>query len=224
MFVAFKIGKVLEAEAVVFMGFRIVGAKMKRILQRRAAAVVGVGVFVILSLPTVAAAQQTIVEYTIPTASSAPAGMTPGPDGALWFIENGGNNVGRMTPDGGVTNEYAIPTASSAPNAIVAGPDGIGDRGQRIAELMGQHGQELVLPPHLLGDLVLRFPPLGHVAEDQYNTLHGTARATDGSAAIVDRAVGAVARDEQSMIGQADDHSIGQHAPPGSRPDGACPR
>ena len=121
---AFKIGKVLEAEAVVFMGFRIVGAKMKRILQRRAAAVVGVGVFVILSLPTVAAAQQTIVEYTIPTASSAPAGMTPGPDGAMWFIENGGNNVGRMTPDGGVTNEYPIPTASSAPNAIVDGPDG----------------------------------------------------------------------------------------------------
>ena len=34
-----------------------------------------------------------------------------------------------------------------------------------------------------------------------------------GGAAIVDRAFGAVARDEQSMIGQADDHSIGQHAP-----------
>jgi virginiamycin B lyase len=32
-----------------------------------------------------------VTEYPIPTASSAPIGITAGPDGALWFAEFIGN-------------------------------------------------------------------------------------------------------------------------------------
>ena len=40
----------------------------------------------------------TITEFTIPTTSSIPEGITAGPDGNLWFTENGGNKIGRITP------------------------------------------------------------------------------------------------------------------------------
>jgi virginiamycin B lyase len=70
-----------------------------------------------------AAAAQTINEFPIPTASSFPVGITGGPDGAVWFTENGGNQIGRITVAGMVT-EYALPTVNSEPNAIAAGSDG----------------------------------------------------------------------------------------------------
>ena len=33
----------------------------------------------------------------IPTASSRPEGITSGPDGNLWFTEEGGGKIGRIT-------------------------------------------------------------------------------------------------------------------------------
>jgi len=36
-----------------------------------------------------------ITEYTVLTAVSYPIGITAGPDGALWFTEYYGNNIGR---------------------------------------------------------------------------------------------------------------------------------
>jgi len=46
-----------------------------------------------------------------------------GPDGALWFTEFYGNNIGRITMAGVIT-EYAVPTAFAGPSGITAGPDG----------------------------------------------------------------------------------------------------
>ena len=53
-----------------------------------------------------------------------------GPDRAIWFAERGGNNIGRITLQGRVT-EYPIPTvsgcegeASSVPQGITTGRDG----------------------------------------------------------------------------------------------------
>ncbi len=63
----------------------------------------------------------TINEFTIPTAGSA--GITAGPDGNLWFTENSGNKIGRITTAGVIT-EFPIPTARSFPEDITAGPDG----------------------------------------------------------------------------------------------------
>jgi virginiamycin B lyase len=83
----------------------------------------GLGAITALAAPAPAAAQ-TITEYAVPTAGSAPTGIAAGPDGALWFTELSGNKIGRMTPDGVVTDEFTVPTASSSSVGIAAGPDG----------------------------------------------------------------------------------------------------
>jgi virginiamycin B lyase len=67
---------------------------------------------------------QTITEFPIPTTNSGPSGITVGPDGALWFTEASGNNIGRISTAGIVTDEYPIPTTNSSPSGITAGPDG----------------------------------------------------------------------------------------------------
>src|SRR5262245_12935379 len=40
-----------------------------------------------------------LTEYTIPTANSKPFGIALGSDGALWFGEGAGKNIGRITTD-----------------------------------------------------------------------------------------------------------------------------
>src|SRR5450755_2635061 len=49
--------------------------------------------------------------------------ITAGPDGALWFTEKNGNNIGRIST-GGVVTEYPVPTPDSELFAITPGPDG----------------------------------------------------------------------------------------------------
>ena len=63
------------------------------------------------------------MEFPIPTANSVPAGITTGPDGALWFTEYSGDNIGRVTT-AGVFAEFPIPSANSQPTGITTGPDG----------------------------------------------------------------------------------------------------
>src|SRR5258707_1100994 len=83
---------------------------------------------IVLLGPAVGAATpapaQTFNEFPVPTANSQPAGITAGPDGALWFIERSANKIGRITTAGVVTNEFPIPTAASQPALITTGPDG----------------------------------------------------------------------------------------------------
>ncbi|MBA2287349.1 MAG: protein kinase [Ktedonobacteraceae bacterium] len=64
-----------------------------------------------------------ITEFLIPTADSRPGGITAGPNGNLWFTEDYGNKIGRISPSGTIT-EFLIPTAQSYPIEITAGPDG----------------------------------------------------------------------------------------------------
>ena len=69
---------------------------------------------------------------------SWPWEITTGPDGALWFAENGvcgggcgpgdtegqgGNKIGRLTPEGTLT-ECPVPTADALPQGIAVGSDG----------------------------------------------------------------------------------------------------
>ncbi len=56
----------------------------------------------------------------MPTLNAQPWGITVGPDGNLWFAENTGNKIGRVTPLGVVT-EF---TVSGGPRWIIPGPDG----------------------------------------------------------------------------------------------------
>jgi virginiamycin B lyase len=49
--------------------------------------------------------------------------VTTGPDGNLWFVEYGSNALGRITPQGVVT-QYQLPQPGSGPDGITTGPDG----------------------------------------------------------------------------------------------------
>ena len=64
----------------------------------------------------------TITEFPLPSANSAPDGITAGPDGNLWFTESQIAKIGRITPGGQIT-EFPIPS-NDLPYAITAGPDG----------------------------------------------------------------------------------------------------
>jgi virginiamycin B lyase len=83
---------------------------------------VGFAVIAALALPQVAVAQ-TVTEFPITTIDSQPFDITAGPDGALWFVEQAGNKIGRITTAGSIT-EFSIPTPGSKPSSITAGPDG----------------------------------------------------------------------------------------------------
>ena len=61
--------------------------------------------------------------YPIPTPGSYPFFIAAGPDGNLWFTENGTNQIGKITTAGTIT-EYAVPTSNSGPSGITGGPDG----------------------------------------------------------------------------------------------------
>jgi streptogramin lyase len=51
-----------------------------------------------------------------------PMGIAAGPDGALWFTNEGSNSIGRITTSGVVTNYTG--TGIDEPMGITAGPDG----------------------------------------------------------------------------------------------------
>ena len=51
-----------------------------------------------------------------------PAGITSGPDGALWFTNSGNNSIGSITTAGVVTNYTG--TGIANPLGITSGPDG----------------------------------------------------------------------------------------------------
>jgi virginiamycin B lyase len=56
------------------------------------------------------------------TGISDPQGITAGPDGALWFTNEGGYSIGRITTTGVITNYTG--TGIASPGGITAGPDG----------------------------------------------------------------------------------------------------
>src|SRR2546423_423289 len=83
------------------------------------ALVVSVGLLGLSSAP-VWAAVGTVTEFPIPTRGT-PFDITAGPDGNLWFTENEGGKIGRITTAGRITE---FPLAGSFPGGITAGPDG----------------------------------------------------------------------------------------------------
>jgi streptogramin lyase len=61
-------------------------------------------------------------EFALPAKYSFPSGITAGPDGNVWFTETGTDKIGRITPDGHIT-EFPLSPASG-PIGIALGPDG----------------------------------------------------------------------------------------------------
>jgi len=83
--------------------------------------------FTILVTPAVSGAQTFPLTNPCPPAATGgtcqPAGITTGPDGNIWFTEENGNRIGRITPGGAIT-EFPIPNPPSLPVEITPGPGG----------------------------------------------------------------------------------------------------
>ena len=75
----------------------------------------------VTATPARAAVPGTVTNYT-GTGISGPVGIAAGPDGALWFVNNPNDSIGRISTSGTVTN-YAG-TGISRPYGISAGSDG----------------------------------------------------------------------------------------------------
>lgn len=56
------------------------------------------------------------------TTTAGPDDIAAGPDGNLWFTEQHGDRIGRITPTGTIA-EFAL-APNSHPRGIAAGPDG----------------------------------------------------------------------------------------------------
>lgn len=65
----------------------------------------------------------TIVEFSVPTASSGPTAITAGPDGNLWFLESKTDKIAKITTNGQIT-EIPLGTTNAFPHQIVTSPDG----------------------------------------------------------------------------------------------------
>ncbi len=68
----------------------------------------------------------TVTEFPLGVNSSQqdPEGITAGPNGTLWFAENGSDQIGRITTAGTVTEFPRLPSATSGPLGITLGLDG----------------------------------------------------------------------------------------------------
>jgi streptogramin lyase len=58
------------------------------------------------------------------TGTCQPAGISAGSDGNVWFTEENGNRIGRITPGGAITEFTAGLSSGALPSEITAGPDG----------------------------------------------------------------------------------------------------
>ena len=60
-----------------------------------------------------------ITEYTIPTESAGASIITSGIDGELWFTEYKAGKIGKITPQGKIT-EYALPPGAARLESLQA--------------------------------------------------------------------------------------------------------
>ena len=73
---------------------------------------------------TRARAKPVIREHRIPTTGSKPYIAVEGPDGNLWFCDNGASKIGCFDPRNRTFREFSLPSADSMPVGIAAGADG----------------------------------------------------------------------------------------------------
>jgi streptogramin lyase len=109
----------------------------------------------------------TIQEFPITTLASRPQNITRGPDGNLWFTEQGANQIGKITPSGVVT-EYPVPTAFSNVVGITAGPDGNLWFTEKTANKIGKittkgHITEYAIPEPFSGPELITSGPGGNL-------------------------------------------------------------
>jgi virginiamycin B lyase len=85
------------------------------------------GIVVVLAWLAIApatAAALTVTEYGSRATLDGPQGITAGPDGDVWFAENGANKIGRITLDGAITLFSDDKSLLPKPYDITLGADG----------------------------------------------------------------------------------------------------
>ena len=95
-----------------------------------------------LGLGSALAQAQVITEFSAGITAASTSGIAAGPDGNLWFTEEGNDQIGRITPLGAVTEFGSGISVGASPREITTGPDGnlwfterSGDRIGRITPL-----------------------------------------------------------------------------------------
>jgi virginiamycin B lyase len=83
-------------------------------IARRASALIG-ALICVLALAAGSARAANVQLFAVPTAGAGLSNIVAGPDGALWFNEQNGFAVGRITTTGVVT-EFPVPRASYSAN------------------------------------------------------------------------------------------------------------
>jgi len=61
--------------------------------------------------------------FPVPTTNAGLRDLVKGPDGAVWFTEQGAGKIGRLATDGTVT-EFPLSNPNAGPYGITSGPDG----------------------------------------------------------------------------------------------------
>ena len=122
-----------------------------------------------------ARAKPIIREHKIPTPDSKPYIAVEGPDGNLWFCENGASKIGCFDPRAGAFREFALPAAGSMPVGIAVGGDGNlwftekeGNRIGRITLGRRDRGVRACRPPK----------PVLTVSSSDLTAIFGSPRAT----------------------------------------------
>lgn len=92
-----------------------------------------------------------VVQFGIPTANAAAAGIVLGPDGNFWFAEFGSSRIGRIEGVGSATNaitEFTLP-AGRGPLNLTVGPDGnvwfTENTGDRIGRINPKAGSDAAI-------------------------------------------------------------------------------
>jgi virginiamycin B lyase len=98
-----------------------------RIFRRRSALRLGAAALLAGAGFAASLSAQTIDEFPIPTAGSKPQCIAAGADGNLWFTETGASKIGRITPDGQIS-EFTVHSSSAGLildlRCLSPGPDG----------------------------------------------------------------------------------------------------
>src|SRR2546426_12682779 len=97
-------------------------------------------------------ARAAISQFALPTTGAEPTAIAAGPDGNLWFTEFAGNQIGRMTPAGGLT-VYPLTAGNSGPRGMTAGPDGNLWFTERTANQIGR-----ITPPGTIAEVAVPAP------------------------------------------------------------------
>jgi virginiamycin B lyase len=70
---------------------------------------------------------RTNATFALPTRYAGPQGPVVGPDGNIWFVEIGAKKIGRITPEGVIT-EFKLPPSTQGGSGqlgqLIVGPDG----------------------------------------------------------------------------------------------------